>query len=226
MENFIYEPIYIDNNYIVLNKNHMVYVIPDRNNTVTPLIDILRNDYGSNVLVCHRLDAGTSGVMVFARNKKSHQYLSQLFEKNLVIKHYAAVTTSHIYNQTLMLPIAKSNHGKYNINFKSGKKAVTSFFLVDSNKFGALVTARLYTGRTHQIRVHLKALKSPLYYDFLYNKKIDDKRLSLQCISLGFYDKFSGKNLYFSSKLSFFMENTIKRLELSYKNVYQYVYDS
>ena len=54
---------------------------------------------------------------------------------------------------------------------------------------------KIETGRTHQIRVHLKALKSPLYYDFLYNEKIDDKRLSLECIYLSFYDKFLNKKI-------------------------------
>ncbi len=227
MDNFIYKTLYIDENYIVVAKNHCVYVIPDRHSSAIPLIDILRKDYGS-VFVCHRLDFGTSGVMIFARNTYSHKYLSYLFENNKVHKYYAAVASARIFNQTLMLPIGKSNHGKYSINFKSGKKAVTSFFHIDSNNYASLTAVKLYTGRTHQIRVHLKALKAPLYYDFLYNPKNNtiDKRLSLQCISLQFYDKFKDKNLYFSSELTFFMKNIIKTLELSSKNVYQYDYDN
>ncbi len=225
MDNFVYKTLYLDSNYIFVLKNHGVYVIPERNGNSIPLIDILRKDYGS-VYVCHRLDFGTSGVMVFARNSKSHKYLSHLFENNMVNKYYLAVSKSKIYNQTLMLPIGKSNHGKYSINFKSGKKAVTSFFNIDDNNKSALVLAKLYTGRTHQIRIHLKALKSPLYYDFLYNEKIEDKRLSLQCINLNFYDEFTKKNISVNSELTFFMDNLIKNLELSQKNVYQYVYDN
>lgn len=223
---FMYKEIYIDENYLVIFKEHGVYVINDRNMEHTPLIDILRKDYGSQIYVCHRLDAGTAGVMVFARNKKAHSYISKLFEENNVQKYYIAITLKPVFSQTLMLPIAKKNHGRYSINFKSGKKAVTSFYNASSNSKGALIVAKLFTGRTHQIRVHLKALKSPLYYDFLYNEKIDDKRLSLECFYLSFYDKFSNKLLIFKADISEFMNNLIKTLELSTEFVYQYVYES
>lgn len=223
---FMYKEIYIDENYLVIFKEHGVYVINDRNMEHTPLIDILRKDYGSQIYVCHRLDAGTAGVMVFARNKKAHSYISKLFEENKVQKYYLAITANPVASQTLMLPIAKKNHGRYSINFKSGKKAVTSFYNVSSSSKGALIVAKLFTGRTHQIRVHLKALKSPLYHDFLYNEKIDDKRLSLECIYISFYDKFSNKVLTFKAETSEFMNNLIKTLELSTNFVYQYVYES
>lgn len=222
----MYKELYIDDNYLVIFKEHGVYVINDRHMEHTPLIDVLRKDYGSEIYVCHRLDAGTAGVMIFARNKKAHSYISKLFEENKVNKYYIAVTGNKILSQTLMLPIAKKNHGKYSINFKSGKKAVTSFYNISSNDKGTLVLAKLYTGRTHQIRVHLKALKAPLYYDFLYNNKIDDKRLSLECIYISFYDVFSEKKLIFKADISEFMNNLIKTLELSTKFVYQYDYES
>lgn len=222
----MYKELYIDDNYLVIFKEHGVYVINDRHMEHTPLIDVLRKDYGSEIYVCHRLDAGTAGVMIFARNKKAHSYISKLFEENKVNKYYIAVTCNKILSQTLMLPIAKKNHGKYSINFKSGKKAVTSFYNISSNDKGTLVLAKLYTGRTHQIRVHLKALKAPLYYDFLYNNKIDDKRLSLECIYISFYDVFSEKKLIFKADISEFMNNLIKTLELSTKFVYQYDYES
>lgn len=222
----MYRELYIDENYLVIFKEHGVYVINDRNMEHTPLIDILRRDYGKNIYVCHRLDAGTSGVMVFARNKKAHTYISKLFEENKVNKYYIAVTKNSIYSQSVMLPIAKKNHGRYSINFKSGKKAVTTFYNVSYNNHGTLILAKLFTGRTHQIRVHLKALKAPLYYDFLYNDKIDDKRLSLECIYISFDDIFSNKKLIFKVHISEFMENIIKRLELSTKFVYQYDYES
>lgn len=222
----MYKEIYIDENYLVIFKEHGVYVINDRNMQHTPLIDILRKEYGSQIYVCHRLDAGTSGLMIFARNKNAHTYISKLFEENKVQKYYLAVASAAIYNQTVMLPIAKKNHGKYSINFKSGKKAITSFYNISSNSNASLILAKLYTGRTHQIRIHLKALKAPLYYDFLYNKKIDDKRLSLECIYLSFYDKFTNKSFSFTGKISFFMDNLIKTLELSHKFVYQYLYEN
>ena len=95
--------------YQQCRKNHGIHVIPDRKNTVTPLIDILRHDYGE-VYVTHRLDAGTGGLMIFARNKSAHRHLSMQFEKSAVTKYYIAVTENKIVPQSLMLPIAKSNH--------------------------------------------------------------------------------------------------------------------
>ena len=137
-----------------------------------------------------------------------------------------AVTENKIFPQSLMLPLAKSNHGKYSINFKSGKKAVTSFYNLSSNNKGALILANPKTGRTHQIRVHLKALKAPLYQDFLYNEKIDDKRLTLQCYFMKFLNPENDKAVSFKSNITNFMLNYINLLELSEKNVYQYNYET
>lgn len=126
MNDYCYIELYKDKNILVVQKNHGVYVIPDRHKTVNPLIDILRNDYGE-IYVTHRLDAGTGGLMVFARNKFAHRHLSMQFEKSCVTKYYIAITLNNIFSQSFMLPIAKSNHGKYNINFTSGKKSYYIF---------------------------------------------------------------------------------------------------
>lgn len=225
MNDYTYTEVYKDKNILAVQKNHGVYVIPDRENTVTPLIDILRHDYGE-VYVTHRLDAGTGGLMVFARNKYAHRHISMQFEKSAVTKYYIAVTAGFIYPQTLMLPIAKSNHGKYSINFKSGKNAVTSFYNLSSSSKGSLILASPKTGRTHQIRVHLKALKAPLYQDFLYHQKTNDKKLTLQCFCMGIYNPENEKLIYFKSNITKFMLKYINLLELSEKSVYQYNYES
>lgn len=225
MDKYGYIEIYKDKNILAVQKNHGIYVIPDRKNTVTPLIDILRQDYGE-IYITHRLDAGTGGLMVFARNKYAHRYLSMQFEKSAVDKCYIAITEHNIFAQSLMLPIAKANHGKFNINFKSGKPAVTSFFPLSANANGALILAKPKTGRTHQIRLHLKALKAPLYKDFLYNKKTDDKRLTLQCLSMRFLNPENEKHIFLKSNITEFMLHYINLLELSEKSVYQYNHES
>ena len=211
--NKYYKLIYTDDDIIVLSKEHGVYVIPDRENKALPLIDILRDDFGK-VFVTHRLDYGTGGVMVFARNNISHKNLSSQFENKIIEKTYTALIKGSIYSHSLMLPIAFGGKGKYKINFKSGKKAVTSFYNISSKNGVSLIKAIPQTGRTHQIRVHLKALKSPLYQDFLYNSKIDDKRLTLFASSITFTHPKKNKKMIFSTNLSSFMQNFINILEI------------
>lgn len=196
-----YDIIFENDDLLVINKPHLTYVIPDRHNNHLSIIDNLRNKY-KEIYVCHRLDAGTSGVLIFAKNKYSHSFLNKQFEDKLVIKKYIAITKKSIISQTLMLPIAKSNHGKYSVNFKSGKEAITSFTVLDSNDNATLILAEPFTGRTHQIRVHLKTLKAPLYYDFLYGDKRDDRILSLHCLSIGIILPNSNKRISFHAALS------------------------
>lgn len=216
-----YEELYIDPDILVVSKSHSVCVIPDRYKAEKVVLHHLLQEKYGKLYVVHRLDKGTGGVMVFARNKESHRNLSIQFENNKVTKKYLAIINGNVYPQTLMLPIGASNHGRYKINFKSGKKSVTSFTIVDNNEKYSLLEATLYTGRTHQIRVHLKALKTPLYQDFLYGNQIDDKRLSLFAYKLYFNHPRHNAIMFFQSKLSDFFEDLLQKLELSAKSVYQ-----
>ena len=170
MSHEFFTPIHIDNDIIAVSKAHGLHVIPDRYGKESLiLINILREIYGE-IIPVHRLDAGTGGLIIFARNAKAHKFLCSQFENRLVKKTYLALTKGTIHPQTLMLPIGKGNHGKFKINFKSGKPAITTFIPLTMGDKGSLIEAMPLTGRTHQIRVHLKALKAPLYDDWLYNK--------------------------------------------------------
>ncbi len=221
MDNVFFKEIFVDDNIVAVSKEHGVCVIPDRyGNEKVILYNLLQEIYGKLYIV-HRLDMGTGGIIIFARNEKSHKNLSLQFQNNIVTKKYLAVTNGSIFPQSIMLPIAKGNHGKYKINFKSGKKAITSFNILDSKNNFSLIDAKLYTGRTHQIRVHLKALKSPLYQDFLYGNHCSDKRLSLFAYKMIFFHPITNEKIVLTTKISLFMEEILETLELSLKNVYQ-----
>lgn len=215
-----YSLLFEDDNMIAVSKNHGVYVIPDRQNQcVNTLFSVLSENFG-RIYTVHRLDMGTGGVMIYAKNPFFHRELCLLFENRMVEKTYIAITSGSISDQTLMLPIAQGGKGKYKINFKSGKSAVTSFHVLDYNKKASLIEAKPRTGRTHQIRVHLKTLKAPLYYDYLYNAKTDDKRLSLFAKSLCFIHPVTKKRFYIEAPYSPFMKEAAQTLELSLKDVY------
>lgn len=221
MNNNFFKVIFVDDDIVAVSKEHGVCVIPDRyGNEKVILHKLLQEIYGK-LYIIHRLDMGTGGIILFARNEKAHKNLSLQFQNNIVTKKYLAITKGTFFPQSLMLPIAKGNHGKYKINFKSGKKAITSFNVIDNKNNFSLIDAKLYTGRTHQIRVHLKALKSPLYQDFLYNSPCNDKRLSLFAYKTIFFHPVTNKKIVLTAEISLFMQGILETLELSLKNVYQ-----
>lgn len=145
--------------------------------------------------------------MVFARTSDSHRNLCGQFESGSVKKQYLALVRGTFdYPLTTMLPISgKPDHGRYRLNFRSGKPAATSFYPVSYGKSATLVRAELHTGRTHQIRVHLKAFKHPLYQDFLYGEPCEDRRLSLFAAGLKFVHPVTGEPAVFEEPLSEFM---------------------
>jgi RluA family pseudouridine synthase len=204
--------VYEDDNIVVVNKPHGLLVIEDRYDKDLPTLkNILQEKYGQ-IYVVHRLDFGTGGVMVFARDKNTHKYLNFQFEGGIVEKEYFAVVKGTGFAPvTVMLPISsKNSHGKYKINFKSGKKAITSFVPVKEYNGKTLVKAVPFTGRTHQIRVHLKTIKFPLVNDFLYNEKTDDKRLTLMCYKLKFMHPEDKKQRIFQTEISEYLKSFLK----------------
>lgn len=215
-----YSLLFEDDDMLAVSKNHGVYVIPDRQNQcVDTLFSVLTENFG-RIYTVHRLDMGTAGVMIYAKTPDFHRELCLLFENRKVEKTYIAITRGRIFSQTLMLPIAAGGKGRYKINFKSGKSAITSFRTLDYKSGASLIEAKPYTGRTHQIRVHLKALKAPLYYDYLYNSKTTDKRLPLFAKSLSFIHPVTKKLFFIEAPYSSFMKETAQTLELSLKDVY------
>ena len=181
------EIIFENKDYLVVNKPHNLAVIKGRNrDDKWTLYETLQRKY-KNLFIVHRLDAATGGIMVFAKNQHTQKFLSNLFMNGEVYKEYLCICEGVLKNPlTLMLPISKvNNHGKYNINFKSGRKSITTFYPLYHNNKSSIVLALPKTGRTHQIRLHLKAIDVPLYYDYIYNKKdnISVIPLCLVCIA-------------------------------------------
>ncbi len=220
----IFRLIYEDGSLIAVSKAHGVHVIPDRRGEEEiTLLSRMREAFGS-VMPVHRLDAGTGGLIVFARDVKSHKNLCAQFEKRTVEKTYIALTKGVPASQTLMLPIGKGNRGRFKINFTSGKQAVTSFIAGETDGLNALVAAKPFTGRTHQIRVHLKALKTPLYQDWLYNADCPDRRLTLFALKASFFHPVTGAKLELSAPLSDFMESKSELLGLSTQNMLSKLY--
>jgi len=155
---------------IVLNKPAGLLSVPDRKQSSPSLKDLLIARYGQ-IFTVHRLDRETSGVIVFAKNAETHRWLSGIFEKREVKKIYSGLVTGALINASGLIeePIAEhpAKNGSMMIHRK-GKPAVTGFEVLEDFGRYSLVKFDLFTGRTHQIRVHMKHIGHPIVCDDLY----------------------------------------------------------
>ena len=145
---------------------------------------------GSNesARVVHRLDRGTSGVMLFPKNRQAAGRLSKLFQDGLVDKLYLALVCGHSDQEEWIIdaPIGKVASAKYGI-VEGGKASITEFRTVASSGDLSLVEARPLTGRTHQIRVHLASVGLPILGDTTYGGQAAG-RMMLHCSTMTFQD--------------------------------------
>lgn len=139
--------------------------------------------------VIHRLDRGTSGVMLFPKHKRAAAWLSARFHDNLVEKCYWALVSGQPEQSawTVDGAIGKVSSARYGV-MAGGRSAVTAFRLLESSGGYSLVEARPLTGRTHQIRVHLESSGLPIVGDTTYGGAAA-VRMMLHCASLMFKDE-------------------------------------
>jgi tRNA pseudouridine32 synthase/23S rRNA pseudouridine746 synthase len=166
------------------------------------LVATLETDYG-RLWVVHRLDRGTSGLVVFAHNPEAHRILSRLFETRAVTKAYHALLNGvpawdeHTARHPLRLNVGHSHRTA--VDHSHGKPSETAFRVLERFGRACLVEAAPRTGRTHQVRVHAYALGFPLLGDTLYSAPacglID--RPALHACELEF--EFDGRRLHFSA---------------------------
>lgn len=163
-----------DASLLVVEKPPGMLSIPERFDPLKEnLLGKLRQIYGQ-VLVVHRLDRETSGLMCFARTEEAHRNLSIQFTERQVDKYYLALVDGRPLppTGTIDKPIGPhpSIAGKMAIS-PLGKPALTLYRVLDTYRSFSLVEANIKTGRTHQIRVHLNSIGHPLAVDPLYGKR-------------------------------------------------------
>ena len=156
-------------NFLIANKRNDIAVHAGSKNYVG-LVDIFRKKYGENIDLCHRLDKHTSGCIVFAKSKKAAKHFSKCLSANEVKKTYSAILKGSFKGVSLInMPVYK------NINSNT-KKAISKFIFKKKLKKTTLVDIQIFTGRTHQIRIHAAEMKHPIIYDKRYGDiKFDEK---------------------------------------------------
>ncbi len=147
----------------------------------------------------HRLDADTSGVLLFAKSPGAVDTYSDLFEDRRMEKTYLAVVAGmpRETEWVCRLPLAPDpkKFGRMKVDFKEGKESETRFRVVRKNGRFTLIEASPLTGRTHQIRVHLAESGSPIMCDELYGRVEKGFRLGLRAVRLAYLDPFTKRRV-------------------------------
>ena len=175
--------VYEDEYLMVINKPSGLVVHPGSGNKDNTLVNGLMyytknlSDIGDSDRpgIVHRLDKDTSGLMLVAKENKTHEILSEEFKKHNIHREYIALVDGVIEVSigTIDAPIKRSKENYQKMTVASGgKKAITNFEVIKRYKNNTLIRLVLETGRTHQIRVHMAYIGYPIHNDPVYNKKI------------------------------------------------------
>ena len=156
--------------FIVINKPAGLLSIPDREGKDISLKKILQERYGE-IFTVHRIDKGTSGIIVFAKDEETHKHLSQAFEERMVEKYYLGIVNGSVAEKkgTIEAPILPhpGKNGAMVIN-KKGKAAITDYEVLEEFGKYSFLQFQIHTGRTHQIRIHMQYIGHPIVCDELY----------------------------------------------------------
>lgn len=136
--------------------------------------------------IVHRLDRDTTGLLIIAKDDATHRALSRQIQERNILREYIAMVHGHLREEkgTVILPIgrSRSDTGKMAVRGRAARDAVTHFQLEEQFADCALVRCRLETGRTHQIRVHMRAIGHPILGDPLYGIKKERYKLPHQLL--------------------------------------------
>jgi len=216
--------IYQDKDILIINKKSGVVSTKEGRKDKETLEDWLIQKFGKNDLprqgVVHRLDKGTSGLMVVVKNTETRNEILEMFKKREIKKTYLALVEGDLPKDgEINVPINRSKYvfGKFTVS-EDGKVAETSFKLLKKyyrdNKVYSLIEIDLKTGRTHQIRVHFSYLKWPLVGDLTYGgtKLLGLSRPFLESIKLEFKHPETGVNLSFEGELASDLKELLAKL--------------
>ncbi|MDD4212951.1 MAG: RluA family pseudouridine synthase [Bacilli bacterium] len=216
---------YEDSDLIVVNKPSGMVVHPAAGNKENTLVNALlyhcKDLSGINGTlragIVHRIDKDTSGLLVACKNDFTHKHLSKQFAEKTVKREYIAICCGVIPHNVGLVdaPIARDPEKRQQMGIvSSGKKAITHFQVIERFKHHTLVKLVLETGRTHQIRVHMKYIGYPICGDPIYGPRSEvvPEGQYLHAKSLGFYHPRLQKMLEFEAPLPAFFQKKLNEL--------------
>ena len=200
--------VYEDDDLLVINKKSGMVVHPGNGNTSGTLVNALMH-YTKNLSnkeafrpgIVHRIDKDTSGLMLVAKNDKAHDILADGFKNKTIKREYIALVCGVIGEDSGVIdaPIGRDakDRKKMCVTSENSKKAVTHFKVLKRYEHYTLLRLILDTGRTHQIRVHMKYIGHPVYNDPVYGKAYNDFGQFLHSASIDFEQPTTHEHLHF-----------------------------
>ncbi|WOO87240.1 RluA family pseudouridine synthase [Mollicutes bacterium LVI A0039] len=219
--------VYEDDDVIIVNKQSGVVVHPAVGAPTGTLVNGLMHlsKQLSNVNgefrpgVVHRIDKNTSGLIMFAKNDKAHECLSEQLQAKTTTRKYIALVHGVIPEDKLVIdaPIGRdqADRKKMTVTAKNSKQAITNVTVLKRFNDYTLVECQLTTGRTHQIRVHMKFVEYPIVGDPEYGRKksFDCEGQALHAKTLGFIHPTTNEYIEFDSELPKAMTDVIAIIE-------------
>ncbi|MCK5731727.1 MAG: RluA family pseudouridine synthase [Tenericutes bacterium] len=205
--------VFEDENLLVINKQSGVVVHPAPGHYKDTLVNGLMyyltelSDVNGELRpgIVHRIDKDTSGLLMVAKNNKSHAILAEELKNKKTHREYIALVDGVIKNKTgkITAPVGRSKNNRLKMDVvSSGKTAVTHFEVLETFENKTLIKCILETGRTHQIRVHLAYIEHPVVGDYIYgNAKLNNFGQYLHAKTLGFTHPVTKEFMKFDSEL-------------------------
>lgn len=211
--------VYEDEDIIVINKPAGMPIHPSLNNYTNSMANALAwyyQEQGKPFIFrcCNRLDRDTSGLTVVAKHLVSGNILSDMVRRRDIHREYLAIVRGHVSPEagTINAPLARKPGTiiERTVDWEQGETAITHYRLIEERNEHSLVSLRLETGRTHQIRIHMKYLGYPLIGDYLYNPDMEYiGRQALHSHRLSFTHPITGKPMEFTAPLPKDMEKVL-----------------
>ena len=222
-EEIVLDIVYEDDDLLVVNKQSGLVVHPAPGNLKHTLVnallgrsiqlsDINKNRPG----IVHRLDKETSGLIVVAKNNSSHLKLAKQFAQHSIQRKYIAIVCGRVQfdEDVIEAPIGRDPLRRKNMAIsylENTKYAKTYYHTLKRGNAFSLLELKPFTGRTHQLRVHLAHLGHPILGDTKYGKNKNFSRLALHALEIGFRHPSTNKLLHFKSEIPREFQEFVKK---------------
>ena len=227
-ENIKIDIVYEDSDIAVINKQAGLVVHPAHGHYSGTLVNAIlyhiKDLSGINGEIrpgiVHRLDKDTSGLIVIAKNDKVHAALTEMFQEKKIRKTYLAILKGKLNKSEgkIVTQIGRDKNDRKKMTViddaAKGKNAITNYRVISQNNLFTLVKVNIETGRTHQIRVHMRHLGYPILGDSVYGRKDNEKRQMLHAYKLEFLHPVTGHQMEFTGEIPEDFQKALKKSDL------------